>query len=119
MSRGIRSGRMKDTLIIQAATVIDGEYGGDIKTWTTTATRRCEIKPLRAAEFYRASGDTVQNVFEIRFRNERGLIAENNQLLDTAVSPNRIFDIEAIVNPGNWDNELVITAVERKWPLRD
>ena len=119
MSRGIRAGRMKDRLSIQTATIVASEYGGQSETWTTTATRKCGITPLRAAEFYRASGDTVQNVYEIRFRYERGLLDEGKQLLDTRVSPNRVFDIEAIVNTGNWDNEIVITAVERKWPLRD
>ena len=117
--RGVRAGRLKDRLMIQTVSDPGGEYGGPDETWTNKTSRRCEIRPLRAAEFYRASGETVEGIYEIRFRFERGLIAENDRLLDTRVSPNRIFDIEAIINSGNWDSEIVITAVERKWPLRD
>lgn len=45
MSRGIRAGRMKDRLSIQTATIVAGEYGGQDPTWTTTATRKCDIRP--------------------------------------------------------------------------
>lgn len=117
--RGVRAGRLKDYLGIQTEVQSTGEYGGAESTWTTTSNRACEIRPLRAAEFYRASGEMVQAVYEIRFRYEPGLIQENNRLIDTTRSPNRFFDVQAVINSGNWDSEIVVTAVERKWPLRD
>jgi head-tail adaptor len=117
--RGVRAGRLKDYLGIQESTQTSGEYGGVEDTWTTIKNRACEIRPLRAAEFFRAGGENVEVVYEIRFRYEEGLITESNRLIDTTRSPNRYFDVEGIVNTGNWDSEIVITATERRWPPRD
>jgi head-tail adaptor len=117
--RGVRAGRLKDYLAIQTSVDAGGEHGGNESTWTTKTSRECDIKPQRAVEFYRAGGENVQAVYEIRFRYEEGLLSESMRLLDTAVSPNRVFDIQAIINQGNFDGELVVTAMERKWPVRD
>lgn len=118
--RNIRSGRFKDALDIQKPTVTSDEYGGQTTTWATSVDCcPCDIRPLRASEFYKASGENVHNIFEIHFRYEDGLLAENMRLLDTNVSPNRVFDIQAIIDFNNWNSELVVTALERKWPLRD
>lgn len=118
MTRGIRSGRLKDRLGIQTGAESSGEYGGTEYAWTTDKYRKCEIRPLRAAEFYRAGGENVENLYEIRFRYEPGLISTAKRLIDTRVSPNRVFDIEGIVDTGNWNREIVVTAVERQWPPR-
>ncbi|MFW0776209.1 MAG: head-tail adaptor protein [Rickettsiales bacterium] len=116
--RGVRAGRLKDRLTIQQGTESQGEWGGAELTYTDLATRKCELRPLRAAEFYRAGGEQVQAVYEVRFRWEPNIFNEAHRLLDTRVSPNRVFDIDAIINTGNWNSEVVITATERKWPER-
>jgi SPP1 family predicted phage head-tail adaptor len=116
--RSIRSGRLKDLLTVQIATESDGEWGGIEESWVDHKTRKCEIRPLRAAEFYRSSGENVETTYEIRFRFEKGLLREDYRLIDKRVSPHRVFDIKAIVNTGNWGSEYVVTAVERKWPER-
>lgn len=116
--RGVRSGRLKDRLTIQSSVESQGPDGGVEYTWSDLATRKCEIRPLRAAEFYRAGGEKVEAVYEIRFRFERGIFINAHRLMDTKVSPNRVFDIESIINTGNWNSEIVITAVERQWSER-
>lgn len=117
--RGIRAGRLKDRLMIQVATESSGDWGGIERVWVNHTSRPCEIRPLRGAEFFRAGGENVEVLYEIRFRYERGLFDEAARLVDTRRSPSRIFDIEAIVNTGNWNSEFVVTAVERRWPIRE
>lgn len=117
--RMVRAGRLKDFLGIQQATETAGEYGGTNNDWKTIASRECEIKPQRASQFYQAAGDNVHNVVEIRFRYEEGLIREDYRLIDTTRSPNVIYDDITIQNMGNWDTEILITAVEKRWPQRD
>lgn len=117
--RGVRAGRLKDFLAIQTSVDTVGQNGGNVQVWSTKTSRECDIEPQRAVEFYRAGGENVHAVYEIRFRFEEGLLSEAMRLLDTTTSPNRIFDIQAIVDPGNYNSETVITAVERKWPVRD
>ncbi len=116
--RGVRAGRLKDKLTIQTAVRTKGPYGGYDEEWSNVATRSCEIRPLRAAEFFAASGEQVEALYEIRFRYEKDIFNHANRLRDTKVSPNRVFDIQAIINTGNWNSEIVITAVERQWPIR-
>lgn len=116
--RSVRAGRLKDKLTIQSLSIAQGEWGGAEESYSNLAERKCEIRPLRAAEFFRAGGEQVQAVYEIRFRYEKGLFNESSRLLDTRVSPNRVFDIDSIINTGNWNREIVITATERKWPDR-
>lgn len=118
MTRGVRGGRLKDRLDIQTATETSGPYGAPEYTWTTAKSRACEIRPLRGVEFSREGVEGIENTYEIRFRYEKGLFNEASRLLDTRTSPNRIFDIEGIVNTGNWDREYVVTAVNRPWPDR-
>lgn len=117
--RSIRAGRLKDCVNIEVCSDDGGEYGGPDPVWSVSAHDvPCDIEPLRASETYKGAGETVQAIYEIRFRYEENLISETNRLVDTTVSPNRIFDIEAVIDPGNWNSEVVVTAREFKWPLR-
>lgn len=114
----MRAGRLRDSLQIQAPTEVADSESHDF-TYSTIAVRRCDITRPRGTEFYRAAGESVELVYEIRFRYEPGLLREDRRLLDTRSSPNRIFDIESVVDPTNKGHELVVRAVERKWPKRN
>lgn len=112
------AGTLKDRLGIQAATVTKGQYGGQESAWVTQKTRSCDLRPLRSSEFYRGSGENVHSVYEILFRWEVDLIDETMRLIDTRVSPNRVFDVEAVDDIGNEHKVIKVTARERKWPSR-
>lgn len=114
-----KSGSLKHSLAIQSYTQTVDEYGGETEpTWSTDAVRRCSMNQIKATESVEGAGETVRKIFEIVFRYEAGLFAENKRLLDTRTSPNRVFDIQEIDNTNNEDKQIVIIAVERKWPLR-
>jgi len=113
----MRPGRLKDRVMIQTATYSEGEYE-DLETWGDHKSRACDIRPVRAIDYYQGAGDNIDGVYEIRFRYERGLFTEKVRLIDRRVSPNRIFEDIVIVDQGNRHLELVITATHRKYPAR-
>jgi head-tail adaptor len=113
----MRPGRLRDRIIIQTATYTEGEYE-DNETWGNSKSRACEIRPLRAVDYYAGNGNNVDAVHEVRMRYESGLLNEKMRLLDTRVSPNRIFDNIVIVDQGNRHREIVMTVTERRWPLK-
>lgn len=111
--------RLRDRVEIQYLVATEGEYR-DTESYngSNNKSRRCDIKPLRAAESYQAAGESVNVVYEIRFRYERGLFTEKARLVDKRVSPNRVFEDLTIIDPGNMHTDILITATERRWPLR-
>lgn len=112
--RGIRAGRLRDRVTIQKPTETQDSFGGIQLTYTNFKTRRCDITPQRSAEGWLAGGERQEVRYEIRFRYEPGLLKEEYRLLDTRVSPNRIFDIIGLVNAKNENREYIVTVIERR-----
>lgn len=109
----MRAGRLKDRVTIQNYTVTKDAIGGENKTWAAYATRNCSIEPLNGKEFFAAQGESTEVSVRIRFRREPGLLNTKRRLIDNRVSPQVIYDIQSVINPGNEHRELIAMCVVR------
>ena len=109
----MRAGRLKDRLIIQSISSTKDVMGQNVETWTETETRNCSIEPVNGKEYFAAQGENIANNVRIRFRYESGLLSTTKRLVNDRVSPQVIYDIESIINPGNESRELICMVVER------
>lgn len=107
------SGRFKDKVTIQKQTTTQGAYGEQLNTWVDIVTRRCEILPIDAKEQYSADAENNVVKYRIAFRYEPNLVKPKYRLVDKRTSPNRVFDVEGVLNKRNNDGELVCKCAER------
>lgn len=111
----MRAGRLADRVTIQQRQTNEGEYGDPVNAYTNTATRKCDIQPLNGKEFFNSRADVNSINYRIRFRYEKGLLQNGYRLVDSRVSPNRIFDIETVINDKNRNVELICMCIERTY----
>ena len=109
----MRSGRLKDKVSIESPPTGDG-YTQPVGTWSEVAVRRCSIEPMNGREYWAQSGERSNEKVIVRFRYESGLLNHEYRLVDNRVSPQVIYDIESIVNPGNENRELICTCTVRQ-----
>ena len=109
----MRSGRLKDRLSIESISASYDVLGQEVETWTNTATRNCSVEPLNGREYFAAQGENTTNTVRIRFRYEADLLSTKKRLVDNRVSPQVIYDIQSIINPGNENRELICMVVAR------
>lgn len=114
----MRSGRLRDKVFIQKKTTTEGEYGDLVDTYVfvlSPASRRCDIQPLNGREYFASRAEVNSLDYRIRFRYEAGILENGYRLLDTRVSPNRVFDIESVINESNKNVELICMCKERTY----
>lgn len=105
---GIRSGRLRHTVIIQRPSGTEDALGQPDGNWVTLNTRRCGIEPLNGREFFAAQGENTSTTTRIRFRYEAGILKAGYRLVDNATSPATVYDIEGEpINPNNLNRELI------------
>ena len=109
----MRAGRLKDRVSIQSRSTTKDAIGGEVETWTTTYTRDCSIEPVNGKEFYAAQTESADTSVRIRFRYQSGLLSTTKRLVDNRVSPQVIYDIESVIDPGNEHRELIAMCVLR------
>jgi len=107
------TGRLKDKVTIQKQTTTQGAYGEQKKTWTDIVTRRCQILPIDAKEQYSADAENNVIKYRITFRFETNLVKPKYRLVDKRTSPNRVFDVEGVLDKKNEHGELVCKCAER------
>lgn len=107
------AGSLRDRVAIQKQSTTQGPYGGKVETWTKIKSRRCRIQPINGTEYFSSQGERNHATVRIRFRYETGLLKTAYRLVDQRVSPNRIFDIESIIDPNNEHRELICMCRER------
>ena len=110
---GIRAGRLRDKVVIESYTVTKDAIGGEVQSWSTYATRSCSIEPINGKEFFAAQGESKEVSVRIRFRYESDMLNTKRRLVDNRVSPNVIYDIESVIDPGNEHRELIAMCVVR------
>ena len=75
----MRAGKLREKIVIQQNTPTQDDYGAEKEVWTTFATRRASVEPLKGNEFFAAqqtdanllpSGDT--ETYRIRDANAPG-----------------------------------------------
>lgn len=103
----MRSGTLRHRIEIQGESVTRDSYGGETKSWTTSATVWASINPLSGRERLAAQQVNAETTHKITMRYHSGLTPENRIKFGS-----RIFDIEEILNTGENNVELVIMARE-------
>ncbi len=109
----MRSGRLKDRVTIQAISSSYDVMGQQVQTWVDSSTRSCSIEPINGKEYFAAQGENTTHNVRIRFRHEKGLLSTSKRLINRRVSPNTIYDIQSVIDPGNEGVELICMVIER------
>lgn len=107
------AGRFRDKVKIQKRTTTQDPLGKRKDIWTTLNSRRCNIQPINGKEYFSSQAERNQEALRIRFRFEKGILKKSYRLVDARVSPNRVFDIESVIDPNNEHNELIAMCLER------
>lgn len=110
---GIRAGRLRDKVIIQSPPSGDG-YGQQTGSWSQVASRRCSIEPINGKEYFAGDGEHGEQKVRVRFRFERGILKRNYRLIDNRESPQVVYDIEDVIDPGNEHRELICMCAVRQ-----
>ncbi len=110
---GIRSGRLRDKVAIESPPIEDS-YGQLTGDWNFVATRRCSIEPINGREYFAQDGEHGEQKVRVRFRFERNILNRNYRLVDNRESPQTIYDIQDVIDPGNEHRELIVMCVVRQ-----
>lgn len=110
---GIRAGRLRDRVTIQSPPAGDS-YGQQVGSWSNRVTRSCSIEPINGREYFAQVGESGEQRVRVRFRYERGLLQRNFRLVDNRTSPQTIYDVQDVIDPGNEHRELIAMCVVRQ-----
>lgn len=107
----MRAGKLRQKVTFEARTKSVDAIGGRQDTWSTIATRRCDIKPLMGKESVDADAiEYARTDTEIRVRYDSTLaqLRPHDRAVDYSHSPAVVYDIDSIINPQERDRELVL-----------
>lgn len=110
---GIRAGRLRDRVTIQSPPAGDS-YGQQTGAWVTVKTRRCSIEPINGREYFSQAGEQGAQKVRVRFQFERGILKRKYRLVDNRESPQVIYDVEDVIDPGNEHRELIAMCTVRQ-----
>lgn len=104
----MRAGRLRNRIELQrvSETLVNGE---PVQTWTTLATVWAAVEPLAGRQFFAAQQTQAQVTHSIRIRWSRDWTLGPK---DRVKFGERLFDIVAVLNIEERNQELVIQAVE-------
>lgn len=79
----MRAGRLREVIEIQSQAESANDYGQQVKTWSTLATTRAEVKPISALETETGGKTESRTIYQFTFRyqsalNERNRIVWNS-----------------------------------------
>lgn len=107
----MRAGRLRHRVTLETRSTSVDSLGARVDTWTTIATRRCDIKPLTGKE------NTADNAIEysrvtteIRLRYDSNLsrLKPHDRAVDYSQSPAVVYDIESVINLMERDREILL-----------
>ncbi len=102
--------RLRETIIIQAATDSIDAVGGPIITWSDFITRKAAIVPLNGTEYFTAQQFNVDvNVrIRLRFDTLASLITAKHRVLWGT----RIYSISTVINRMEHNKEIILMCQE-------
>lgn len=83
----MRSGKLDQSITIQAFTTADDELGNQIQTWADVATVRAQLLQASTEEFQRGWGTTYEPTYVFRIRWRDGLTLDNRIIHDGVIRP--------------------------------
>ncbi len=100
--------RLRHTVTIQTRTDVRQPDGSYAPTWSTFATVRAAVEPLRGQEYLAAAQLQSTLNARIRIRYISGVTTKMRVLFDS-----RYFEIEGVIDPEMRHRELQLMCVER------
>jgi SPP1 family predicted phage head-tail adaptor len=104
----MRAGDLKERITIQDKTVTRNDFGEEIITWTTFATRWAAVEPLRGQEFIEGRQLVAQVSTRFRVRYLDGVKPEMR-----VSYRDRVFAIIGVVHPFENQRELHLMCEEQ------
>lgn len=93
MAAGIKAGKLRHRLEIQARTATQDSFGDALTAWATVATRWASIEPQSGRETWRADQQQPDTSGTITIRYFAGLTPRHR-----LVKGSRVFNIESVVD---------------------
>ena len=103
----MRIGKLRHRVELQRQAENRDGYGQPIRSWATFATVWGSVEPLQGRELEHAKQITAETSHKITIRYQDSLNVENR-----VVYGDRIFDIEAILNPHERNEYLLLMCKE-------
>lgn len=103
--------RYRDFVTVQKPRTGTGPYNGDSGEYDDYRDRRCKINTISASDFFDAQRENTRVTHKIEFHYENSLLRPNYRLIQSACSPNRIFQIMGVVNVRN-ENKILLAYCE-------
>ena len=103
----MRSGNLRNSVIIQTPTESFDSNGELISTWATFSTVWASIEPLTGREFWAARTVNAEMIGKIRLRYINGITPKMRVLFGI-----RYFNINTIINTDEKNIELILLVTE-------
>lgn len=103
----MRSGKLRQRVIIQSKTVVPNSFGEEDITWTEVATVWAAIVPLRGREFLDGRMATAEVTTRIEIRHRDGISPEMR-----VVHGSIIYNIRAVIPIETRDREIHLMSQE-------
>ncbi len=103
--------RLRHKIIIEEPTRTQNSYGEPIETFTTYATRRCDIMTTIGKENFNKFQEFNEHsvVFKVRYDSATKNISEKMRVLYKS----KYYDVEGVVNYNEMDKEIHIYGKNR------
>ncbi len=88
-----RAGKLRHQITIQQQTTDQDVHGQTIETWTTFATVRASVEPLRGKEYFSVEQEYAQVDTRIRIRYSAGILPKMRVLFGS-----KLYDIKSVIN---------------------
>lgn len=111
----MKIGRQRTRLKLQTRATSVDSYGQQDDTWSESASRLVDVNPLNGREFLQASGENsdITVRLSVRYDATVGAAKPEDRWVDESVSPQVVFDIQAVINVGNRNKELVFMCKQQ------
>ena len=103
----MRAGQMNKRVTLQIKSVTIDGLGTEVITWTDHATVWASVEPVTGREYYLAQQQATSISTKIGIRYRRGITGGWRVKYG-----NRIFDIQAPINVGEKNKELILLCEE-------
>ena len=103
----LRTGRLRETVTIQQVTLTRDSHGQPIESWSSFATWRCEIAPVRGREYFAAQQFAADTSHKLTGHWISGVLPTMR-----IAHGSRTFRIESVINVGERNRELELMCVE-------
>lgn len=107
MSQTLRSGDLRESVVIESPTEQTNSYGESTLTWAPFASRRAAVRGLRTDELMSAQGPYSVATHEVEFRYVPGLTTAM-RLIWNSRTPARTLDIVSVTEQNNRESQRLV-----------